>query len=230
MISSHIGNAVSLVSLLSPLILLRVSAFSWTLSDSENFEQISDNPTSKDLARRAVALIAEARESEALHYFLQTGELGAAEMDVGEAFHLLQIPDRTVDDAAILAAYSVCCTEAPAQIESYRKALGIIAQEKGSAMISNTLAQDTAESSRNLEDWPVGLRNIGNTCYLNSLLQFYFTVEPFRNMVLDFDEFKMALDSESIDKKQVGSRKVSVAEIKRSQRCEYANHLIAPRC
>ncbi len=156
-----------------------------------------------------------------LNYFLQTGELGEAEMDVGEAFHLLQIPDRTVDDAAILAAFSVCCLEAPEQIESYRKALGIIAQEKGSAMISNTLAHDATQSSRDLGDWPVGLRNIGNTCYLNSLLQFYFTVKPFRSMVLDFDKFKMPLDDEGVAKKQVGSRKVTVAEIKRSQRCEY---------
>jgi ubiquitin carboxyl-terminal hydrolase 25/28 len=197
---------------------------------TETFEQISDNPTSKDLARQAVALIAEARKSDTLRYFLQTGELGAAEMDVGEAFRLLQILDRTVDDAAILAAYLVCCTEAPAQIESYRRALGIIAQEKGSAMISNTLAHDAAQSSRNPVDWPVGLRNIGNTCYLNSLLQFYFTVKPFRSMVLNFDEFRMPLDDESMGKKQVGSRKVSVAEIKRSQRCGYAAHLLTPRC
>lgn len=31
---------------------------------------------------------------------------------------------------------------------------------------------------------PIGLINIGNTCYLNSLLQFYFSVKPFRDMIL----------------------------------------------
>lgn len=181
---------------------------------------MNDNPLSKDLARQAIALIAEARKSQTLQYFLQTGELGEAEMDVGEAFRLLQIPDRTVDDAAILAAFSVCCSEAPGQIESYRKALSIIAKEKDSSMINNLLAQDSTQTNRVLMEWPVGLRNIGNTCYLNSLLQFYFTIKPFRNMVLHIDDFKTNLDAQSIEQKKVGSRRVSVSEIQRSQKCK----------
>ena len=165
-------------------------------------------------------MIAEDRKSDTLNLFLQTGELGATEMDVGEAYRLLQIPDRTVDDAAILAAYSVCASEAPEQIETYRKALNVIAAEKDSPMISSALAGDAPQSDRVLSEWPVGLRNIGNTCYLNSLLQFYFTVMPFREMVLNIDDFKMSLDDESVEKKQVGSRKVSKKEIERSQLCQ----------
>ncbi|PGH15104.1 hypothetical protein AJ79_02630 [Helicocarpus griseus UAMH5409] len=180
--------------------------------------KVSDQPASKELAKKAVGLIAKARNSEYLAHFLETGKTGAAEMDVGEAFRLLQIPDRTVDDAAILAAFSVCCSEAPGQIESYRKALDIIAKEKGSAMISSTLAQDATQTNRVLEEWPVGLQNIGNTCYLNSLLQFYFTVTPFRLMVIHFDDYKMPLDEQSIARKRIGSRKVSLSEIERSQK------------
>ncbi|KKZ64949.1 hypothetical protein EMCG_09145 [[Emmonsia] crescens] len=180
--------------------------------------KVNDQPAAKELARRAVALIAEARKSDALKYFLNTGETGSAEMDVGEAFRLLQIPDRTVDDAAILAAFSVCCSEAPGQIEAYRRALDVIGREKGSTMISSTLAQDATQANRVLKEWPVGLQNIGNTCYLNSLLQFYFTVTPFRKMVIHFDDYKMPLDEMSLERKKIGSRKVSVAEIERSQK------------
>ncbi|KAJ3091826.1 ubiquitin-specific protease ubp2 [Quaeritorhiza haematococci] len=34
---------------------------------------------------------------------------------------------------------------------------------------------------------PAGLNNIGNTCYLNSLLQYYFTIKPLRDRVLAFN-------------------------------------------
>ncbi|EQL34025.1 ubiquitin thiolesterase [Blastomyces dermatitidis ATCC 26199] len=180
--------------------------------------KVNDQPATKELARKAVALIAEARDSNSLKYFLNTGEAAAAEMDVGEAFRLLQIPDRTVDDAAILAAFSVCCSEAPGQIETYRRALDVIGRDKGSAMISSTLGQNATLANRVLKEWPVGLQNIGNTCYLNSLLQFYFTVTPFRKMVIHFDDYKMPLDERSLDRKKIGSRKVSVVEIERSQK------------
>lgn len=168
-----------------------------------------------------MALIAEQRKSDALNLFLRTGELEAAEMDIGEAYRLLQIPDRTVDDAAILAAYSVCESEAgPEQAELYKKALQVIATSKDSSLISSALASSIPQPDRVPSEWPVGLENIGNTCYLNSLLQFYFTVRPYRDMILSIDDFMMPLDEESLQKKQVGSRKVSKKEIERSQKCE----------
>ncbi|KAK2865220.1 hypothetical protein FQN49_003796 [Arthroderma sp. PD_2] len=180
--------------------------------------KISDNPGTKEIAKRAVRLIADSRESEALQHFIKTGETASTQMDIGDAFRLLQIPDRSVDDAAILAAFSVCCSEAPEQVETYRHALSVIANESGSAVIRSVLADDNSQVSRALLDWPVGLRNIGNTCYLNSLLQFYFTIQPFRNMVLDLERYKTELDDEAIQKKKVGSRKVSLLEIQRSQK------------
>jgi ubiquitin carboxyl-terminal hydrolase 25/28 len=168
-----------------------------------------------------VALIAEQRQSDALNIYLRTGELEASEMDAGEAYRLLQIPDRTVDDSAILAAYSVCESEAPPeQIQTYRKALSVIAASKNSSIINAFLSNNEPQTNRVLSEWPVGLQNIGNTCYLNSLLQFYFTVKPYRDMILSIDNFKMTLDDESLKKKQVGSRKVTKKEIERSQGCE----------
>lgn len=144
-------------------------------------------------------------------------------MDVGEAYRLLQIPDRTVDDTAILAAYSVCESEAPPeQVETYKRALHVIAASKNSTIINSALADSAPQPNRVLSEWPVGLQNIGNTCYLNSLLQFYFTVKPFREMILNVDDFKMTLDDEGLQRKQVGSRKVSKKEVERSQRCECA--------
>ncbi|KAL2853835.1 hypothetical protein BJY01DRAFT_206505 [Aspergillus pseudoustus] len=180
--------------------------------------KVNDNPSCRDIARRAVELIAESRKSDVLKHFVKTGEMTSGEMDVSDAYRLLQIPDRTADEGAIMAAYTICVDEAPAQAEKYNMALSIIARETKSALLSSMVSGDAAKPDRNLSEWPVGLQNIGNTCYLNSLLQFYYSIRPYRNMVLDFENFKMDLDDESCQKKQVGSRKVSKKEIERSQK------------
>ncbi|KAL2829018.1 hypothetical protein BDW59DRAFT_142729 [Aspergillus cavernicola] len=180
--------------------------------------KVNDNPSCRDIARRAVELIADARKSDVLKHFVKTGEMTSGEMDVSDAYRLLQIPDRTADEGAIMAAYTICVDEAPAQVERYNKALSILAKETNSPLLSSMTPGATGKSDRNLSEWPVGLQNIGNTCYLNSLLQFYFSIRPYRRMVMDFEKFKMEMDDESCGKKQVGSRKVSKKEIERSQR------------
>lgn len=141
-------------------------------------------------------------------------------MDVADAYRLLQIPDRTVDETAIMAAYTICVDEAPTQAEKYNQALQLIANDKNSTFLSSLVSGPLGKSDRNVSEWPVGLQNIGNTCYLNSLLQFYFSIRPFRDMVLHFEDFKMEITDETLGKKQVGSRKVSKKEIERSQRCK----------
>ncbi|KAI7971624.1 hypothetical protein EIK77_002625 [Talaromyces pinophilus] len=183
--------------------------------------KVNDSPSSKEISEKALSLIAEKRNSDTLRHYLKTGETGAIEMDVGDAYRLLQIPDRTVGDDAILAAYTICVDEAPTQVETYTRALTIIAKEKDSPMLSSFVSGSTTHNDRNLSEWPVGLQNIGNTCYLNSLLQFYFTVRPYREMVLDFENNKTDLDEESLRQKKVGSRKVSRLEVERSQKCEF---------
>lgn len=151
---------------------------------------------------------------------METGSTSSEEMDVGEAYRLLQIPDRTADEGAIVAAYTICVDEAPEQAETYHRALRIIANETGSHLLNDMISGPTTQSDGDLSNWPVGLQNIGNTCYLNSLLQFYFSVRPFRDMVLEFEKFKMELSGETLNQKQVGSRKVLRKEIERSQMCK----------
>ncbi|KAG9243004.1 ubiquitin C-terminal hydrolase-like protein [Calycina marina] len=72
---------------------------------------------------------------------------------------------------------------------------------------------------------PIGLDNIGNTCYLNSILQFYYTIKPIRDVVAGIDTYRMDLDSPTIDKdikkKKVGGRNISRSEIKNAQKFVY---------
>ena len=140
-------------------------------------------------------------------------------MDIGHAYNRLGIEDRTLDDEMILTTYEIRVSEAPSQVQDLRMALKSIAKSKDSALIASFLNTGLVSSEHALSGWPVGLENIGNTCYLNSLLQFYFTVKPLRDLVLNFDDYRMPLDADSLSRKQVGSRRVTVKEVMRAQKC-----------
>lgn len=51
---------------------------------------------------------------------------------------------------------------------------------------------------------PVGLVNIRNTCYLNSLLQYFNTVLPVRSVVLNWEEFKLEPTEENLKTRRLG--------------------------
>lgn len=63
---------------------------------------------------------------------------------------------------------------------------------------------DQAETSPANMALPVGLQNIGNTCYLNSLLQYLFTVKAVRNIVLNYDDYQLELNDEVIKERRLG--------------------------
>ncbi|KAJ5172904.1 hypothetical protein N7492_005497, partial [Penicillium capsulatum] len=182
--------------------------------------KINDSPSCKGMADRAIQLIAESRISGGLIHFIQTGETVAGEMDIGDAYRLLQIPEGTADGHAIIAAYTICIDEISGdnaeQVALYDNALFIIARETKNPVLRGYLGM-SEDPDHQLSEWPTGLRNIGNTCYLNSLLQFYFSILPYRQMVLASESHGMDLNDESsFANKQVGSRKVTKKEIERS--------------
>lgn len=166
-----------------------------------------------------MSLIAQHRNSGALKQWLETGVLGEVEMDVGQAYNRLQIDDRTIDDSFVLATFELHYQEAPSQADDLRSALRAIAKDRKSSLLNNFLNRNMATANYPLAEWPVGLRNIGNTCYLNSLLQFYFTIRPFRELVLDFDAHKRDATTNKITETTIGSRIVSKQEIQRAQKC-----------
>ena len=183
--------------------------------NAQKHEKPSDEPT----ARHAVVLIASHRNSEPLKNFLNTGEMGEVEMDVNTAYARLDISERNVDDELILVIYNSRVADDPSQLDSLRKALAAIAKAKNSRRINDFLNSGMISSNHSLSEWPVGLENIGNTCYLNSLLQFYFTIKPLRDLILRIDEYKTPSDEATLKTKRVGSRNVSRKEVARAQNC-----------
>lgn len=141
-------------------------------------------------------------------------------MDIDTAYASLDITDRNIDDELVLATYNFRVSDNPLQLDSLKKALAAIAKSRESQRINEFLSTGLISPEQSLSDWPVGLENIGNTCYLNSLLQYYFTIKPLRDLVLSADDFKMSTDEVSLKKKRVGSRNVSRKEVIRAQQCK----------
>ena len=149
-------------------------------------------------------------------------------MDIGHAYNRLEISDRTVDDEMVLVAFNTYALETPSQLDDLRKALKAIAISRNSRTLLNELGMTETLEKHSASEWPVGLENIGNTCYLNSLLQCYFTVRPLRELVSNFENYRMSVDAQSLASKQVGSRQVSRLEVERAQKCKHVFSIMDP--
>jgi ubiquitin carboxyl-terminal hydrolase 25/28 len=95
----------------------------------------------------------------------------------------------------------------------------VIALDRQSNFLLRKLEDPNADVQAGTAE-PVGLDNIGNTCYLNSLLQYYYTIKPVRDMVINFQQHRMGLNEEDIKNKRVGGRIVDKSEIIKAQKCK----------
>lgn len=57
---------------------------------------------------------------------------------------------------------------------------------------------------------PVGLKNIGNTSYFNSLLQYYFTLLPFREVMINNQKY---VEDENSEPKRIGASEVGQFQV-----------------
>lgn len=149
-------------------------------------------------------------------------------LDVGEAYNRLQITDRRAPDDTVLAYYESLRSGAPTgSSDSYKEAFRVIAHDRQSSYLLRKLDDPNADiqAEKSTVNQPIGLDNIGNTCYLNSLLQYYYTVKSVREVVMNFEQIRMPLNEEDIKKKRVGGRAVSKAEIIKAQKCECPDSL-----
>ncbi|GAA6010202.1 hypothetical protein JCM10207_005664 [Rhodosporidiobolus poonsookiae] len=204
-----------------------------------------EHPGRRKVLLNAARMVAKHRKSELLEAVLQTmpdtglddgmelGEAGKlkvvkAKMEPARAYVALGA-DESTDDDMLLMIYPIRLDDATtdADKEKAREALEVIAEERKSDKLRAFLREGKKDSD---DGWqagptvdpnvPVGLTNIANTCYLNSLLQYFFTVRELREAILSFDaSAPTPTDGEGRPLPiRVGGRLVSEAEVKRSKR------------
>jgi ubiquitin carboxyl-terminal hydrolase 25 len=79
-------------------------------------------------------------------------------------------------------------------------------------MIMLTIEQEPGPGSAT---HPVGLENVAQTCYMNSLFQYYFSVKPLRNAILNYEEH----EEEDLTEEELKKKQISEWELDRSKRC-----------
>jgi ubiquitin carboxyl-terminal hydrolase 25/28 len=235
-IIGHTRNSDNIMAAASDTLETYEQALSWLdmeHSHADDFvtamfaTKVNDNPANTPVARQAVDIIAKHRNSQRLRDFLEYGSMGAAAMDEGEAYAILQIADRSSQlDLDILQ------TQVQLQIDGdnaarIQEAYAKVKQDQESRFGKPSGFQMSPSVDYPVETWPVGCCNIGNTCYLNSVLQFLFTIKPLRELVLDCDGKLQELTPEALKQKRVGREAVSLARVETGQQCELdCRHLV----
>lgn len=144
-------------------------------------------------------------------------------MGYKEAYALLDIHEpKAIDDDTLLAVYQTRFEDTTDSERLRRLPLGLaaIAKVRDSSTLKNFLGGIVETPDHTIAEWPVGLQNIGNTCYLNSMLQSYFTIKPLRELVLGIEDFLTTVNEENIGSKRVGGRLITKDEVNRSQQCK----------
>ena len=147
---------------------------------------------------------------------------------VGQAYAQLQISDRTCSDDTVLQYYMHVRDSATdlSRRNAYKEAVCTIAEQRESIFLMRKADDPNAEvePTPSTADQPVGLANIGNTCYLNSLLQFLYTINSIREVVTNFDKYRIDLESpnvnEDIKNRLPNGLPVQKMEVVKAQKCK----------
>ncbi|KAJ3479054.1 hypothetical protein NLG97_g8418 [Lecanicillium saksenae] len=185
-------------------------------------KKLVEDPAEADTARSVLMMIA----SESQDDIYQANLLMEADqkMSLETAKYVIGLTDASniISDAAPATRSKLEQCQKPEGRKLYLDALDSVAEHTGSLSLKQAALELTHESGsgtgmRSTDSGapvdfslPVGLDNIGNTCYLNSLLQYLFTVKPVRDVVFDYDDLKLGLSEDAIENRRIGGNKMQM--------------------
>ncbi|KAH9973357.1 hypothetical protein BGW80DRAFT_1171982 [Lactifluus volemus] len=175
-------------------------------------------------ANDAFRRIAEVRGSEALWKKWQQAKDGGMTPD--RAYSTLGVPAE-IDDGMLITVFAMRVEDQPNQVDRMREAVSVIAEMRDSHRLRRFLETGSDPGEVVLatrQDWPRGLNQLGNTCYLNSLLQYFYTIKDLREAIAPLlhssgktlDDEKLTDDD--LKRHRVGGRLVTRKEVLRSKK------------
>lgn len=197
-----------------------ITAYEFKLDDIMQLNNFNTNTAEVKLLHRALISIGVQRKSFLLLHYIET-KLPQL-MKVPEQVTYLGAFDKlgcspSSNDLEIFSNFQQKLMYSDIDVRTLRFSLRVIAEGRKSENIIQFLR--TGKNDQSLlpaQDWPTGLDNIGNTCYLNSLLQYYFCLKPLRDLILTFEEKEIKETT-----RKIGGRKVEESEIQRSSQFIY---------
>jgi ubiquitin carboxyl-terminal hydrolase 25/28 len=176
-----------------------------------------DETSWQEKVAKAVRVIANERHSDVLHAYLTTGE-AATTLDDDEltaAYRFYDIQDRTSElNIDVLETWR----------DSIIEDLNISTERKVRATQYFQLLKDhhkAAPPIAVMADYtkPVGLENTRNFCYLHALLQYFFSIKPFRDAILNFDNYKQPIETaKTTDLGKVGGATITASHVEDGQK------------
>jgi ubiquitin carboxyl-terminal hydrolase 25/28 len=176
--------------------------------------EFKKNKQLEEICCKAVRVIASERKSDMLNSWLLTKGDVEVDREFYDAKRYYDIPEGQTDiELAVLESlFHMRVIEDPSCLDEARRHFEVIKDRQSRGNPRGNIQADYTN--------PVGLTNMGNTCYLNSYLQFFFAVKPMRDLILDFDEFKIDTDDPVFQPKTVDTQLISKGHTIKTQECK----------